>query len=58
MKVLRNLIETCECGLCQRVLDHALAQGFTTDSSTLELPWRAATSGFSELMAGMLAQNQ
>lgn len=57
MKVLQNLIETCECWLCQRVLDHARAQDFTTDSSTLELPWRAAISGFSELMAGMLAQN-
>ena len=51
---LRDLIASEEEWLCERVLTHALAHGYTADSSTLELAWRSAICGLSEPMKLML----
>lgn len=39
------------------MLKHASEHGYTTDSSTLEQPWRASICGFSEPMRAMLVDD-
>ncbi|MEM1045563.1 MAG: ATP-binding protein [Pseudomonadota bacterium] len=58
LEKLRNLIETHENWLIDRVLRYAAANGYTADSSTLELPWRESICGFSEPMQLMLAEKR
>lgn len=58
MKYLQELIEANETWLTERVLGLAQAHGYTADSSTLELPWRASVCGFSDPMRTMLSENR
>ncbi|WP_162787148.1 response regulator [Notoacmeibacter marinus] len=47
-----------ELWLTERVLKYAAAYGYTTDSSTLEQPWRASICNFSDVMLAMLDAEQ
>ena len=58
MEQLRKLIEANETWLTERVLALAQAHGYTADSSTLELPWRASVCGFSDPMRAMLSEDR
>lgn len=58
MRYLQKLIESNETWLTERVLAFAQEHGYTADSSTLELPWRASVCGFSEPMRAMLSANR
>lgn len=58
LEKLRDLIETHESWLIDRVLRYACDNGYTADSSTLELPWRESICGFSEPMQLMLAEHR